>query len=137
MIDSLLVFSRTKELTSSAKDLSKSLNILQQDVVIQKDSSEMDGSATGDASRNKPWKGFRVVFTGSLDGLTRSEAQIIAKHLGAKYTPGSVSKVTDLVVYGDKGGKKNEASTRIWYFDYECRRFLSFGKGGRDLWLNW
>jgi len=105
MVESLLGFSKSTELTSAAKDLARSLTILEQDVVIEEDSSETGTSATASDS-NQPWKGFRVVFTGSLDGMARTEAQRIAKQLGAKSTPGSVSKSTDLVVYGDKGGKK-------------------------------
>jgi len=47
-----------------------------------------------------------VVFTGSIPGLTRSEAHQLAKELGAISTPATISKSTDLVVVGRKGGSK-------------------------------
>ncbi|KAL3924128.1 MAG: hypothetical protein SGILL_001237 [Bacillariaceae sp.] len=102
MIDSLISFSKSHESVDAAKSLWKSLKILEQDT--QKNDTE--SSSVDDSF--KPWKGYRVVFTGSLDGVTRSEAQKLAKLLGAKSTPGSVSKSTDLVVFGEKGGKKLE-----------------------------
>ena len=106
-MDSLLAFSKTKELTDSTKALAECLNVLEQDVVLQDEETDPSENPEDGNSDGLPWKGFRVVFTGTLgDGLTRSGAQEIAKKLGAKATPGSVSKSTDLVVFGDKGGKK-------------------------------
>jgi DNA ligase (NAD+) len=68
--------------------------------------------------------GFRVVFTGSLGGLTRSKAQELAKKLGAKATPGSVSKSTDLVVFGDKGGKKLAQARELGIATLEAQDFV-------------
>jgi len=143
MIESLLAFARTEELTNATKDLAKALNILEQDVVINEeepspgtnsDDTEVDSTTNNSNSSNRPWKGFRVVFTGSLgDGLTRSKAQEIAKQLGAKATPGSVSKSTDLVVYGEKGGKKLKQARELGISTVEADEFVRLAKEHGDL----
>ncbi len=67
---------------------------------------EVAGPAEGDS----PVAGRTIVFTGTLETMTRPEAEARAEALGAKVTK-SVSKKTDFVVAGaDAGSKATKAA---------------------------
>jgi DNA ligase (NAD+) len=70
---------------------------------LLKEIEVMDAEAP--AVSSSPVAGLTVVFTGSLEKMTRNEAKARAESLGAKVA-GSVSKKTDLVVAGPGAGSK-------------------------------
>ena len=58
-----------------------------------------------DTTSESPLSGKVVVFTGTLDSMTRAEAKAQAQAMGLKVA-GSVSSKTDYVVFGENPGSK-------------------------------
>jgi len=53
-----------------------------------------------------------VVFTGTLETMTRAEAKARAEALGAKVA-GSVSRATDYIIVGADAGSKAKKATEL------------------------
>jgi DNA ligase (NAD+) len=75
-----------------------------------------------------PVAGKTVVFTGSLQRMTRSEAKARAEALGAKVA-GSVSKKTDYVVVGAEAGSKAKKAAELGLAMLSEDDWLSLIKG--------
>jgi DNA ligase (NAD+) len=68
--------------------------------------------AVAEAAAASPLAGKTVVFTGSLEHMTRAEAKATAEALGAKVA-GSVSGKTDYVVVGADAGSKAKKAAEL------------------------
>ena len=67
--------------------------------------------------------GLNLVFTGSLETLTRAEAKVRAEQLGARVS-GSVSSRTDILVAGSSSGSKLQNATRLGVKVYSEEEFI-------------
>jgi DNA ligase (NAD+) len=88
VIDSLAAYFREKHNLGIVERLTKQVRVLD-----------------AEKPAESPVAGKTVVFTGSLEKMTRDEAKAMAERLGAKVA-GSVSKKTDYVVAGPGAGSK-------------------------------
>ncbi len=80
--------------------------------VIDDLAAELTIEDAGAAASDSPLAGKIVVFTGTLETMTRPEAKARAETLGARVTD-SVSKKTDYVVLGADAGSKAKKATDL------------------------
>jgi len=107
---SLRSFCQEAELVQAARDLARAIPIHDDDTPVEIRASnrgkisQISENKDEEVKAKLPLYNMRVVFTGSLPSMKRSEAQELAKRLGAKSTPASISKSTSLLVAGEKVG---------------------------------
>ena len=77
---------------------------------------------------SSPIAGKSVVFTGSLEEMTRDEAKARAEALGARVT-GSISKKTDIVVAGPGAGSKLTKAQSLGVTVWDEAAWLEVARG--------
>lgn len=83
-----------------------------------------------EVASDSPLAGKTVVVTGTLATMGRKEVQDLIKSLGGK-PAGSVSRKTDLVVYGDEAGSKLDKARELGVTAVDEQEFLRLvGRAG-------
>ncbi len=97
---------------SVAADLLSFVHELHNQKVLDDLDAALDIEAFAQPATDSPIAGKTIVFTGTLEQMTRPEAKARAEALGAKVS-GSVSKKTDLVVAGPGAGSKGKKAAEL------------------------
>jgi DNA ligase (NAD+) len=109
LLSSLEAFAMEEDLVEAARELARLVRVIDDTSQALLQSFDNDAAPT----EAKPLFGMSVVFTGAMAELSRSEAKKLAIKMGAKSTPGTISKTTSLVVAGAKAGKKIDQATKL------------------------
>ena len=96
--------------------------------IVERLTAQVDIQEAERPVRSSPIAGKTIVFTGSLEKITRDEAKALAERLGAKVS-GSVSKKTDLVVAGAEAGSKLRKAAELGVTVLDEQAFLSLVGG--------
>lgn len=80
-------------------------------------------TTTEDKVKESSFTDKTVVLTGTLTTMTRNEAKALLERLGANVS-GSVSKKTDLVVYGDSAGSKLDKAKALGVMTMDEQAFV-------------
>ncbi|MEG0735668.1 MAG: BRCT domain-containing protein, partial [Longicatena sp.] len=72
-----------------------------------------------------------VVLTGTLTQLTRNDAKDMLESLGANVS-GSVSKKTDIVIYGESAGSKLTKARELNILTMDEETFMKEVKGNEE-----
>ena len=68
-----------------------------------------------------------ILFTGSLQSMSRAEAKATAERMGAKVVS-SISKSTDMLIYGDKPGSKLNKANELGVRTFSENEWIEFTK---------
>ncbi|RJP37162.1 MAG: NAD-dependent DNA ligase LigA [Phycisphaerales bacterium] len=79
---------------------------------------------------HQPLAGMTVVLTGTLESLSRKEAQDLIKRLGGK-PAGSVSSKTDLVIFGESAGSKLAKAKELGVRTMDQTEFMKLAEGAK------
>ena len=90
---------------SVARDLSRFFNDPISQDIVRDLLTEMTPIPPEKPAADSPFSGKTLVFTGTLNQMSRNEAKALAERLGAKVS-GSVSSKTDYLIAGDAAGSK-------------------------------
>jgi DNA ligase (NAD+) len=91
-----------------------------------------EGGAAGlEKEGARPFEGMRLVFTGEMRSMTRSEAEELARRLGGTCTS-SVSGRTSLVVAGENPGSKIEKARSLGVRILDEQEFLKMAEAGGE-----
>jgi NAD-dependent DNA ligase len=112
VIDSVAVYFKAQRNVKIVENLKKHVAVLDAEQPLQ----------------DSPIAGKTIVFTGSMEKMTREEAKALAERLGAKVS-GSVSKKTDYVVAGAEAGSKLKKAAELGVTVLEEQQFLDLVKG--------
>jgi DNA ligase (NAD+) len=82
------------------------------------------------SSMERVFSGMTIVLTGVLEEMSRDEAKACIQRLGGKVA-GSVSRKTDLVIYGQKSGSKLENARKLGVKIIDEKSFLRILDGGK------
>ncbi|WP_027417419.1 NAD-dependent DNA ligase LigA [Aneurinibacillus terranovensis] len=86
---------------------------------------EYKGLRPQEVDQDSPFSGKIVVLTGTLEKLTRKEAQEMIEARGGKVS-GSVSKKTDFVIAGEEAGSKLEKAEQLGVQVIDEQTFLEW-----------
>ena len=107
-ISSVIEYFSNNDNLSSLNNLQKILQISKKDKIL----------------KNNYFSNKNLVFTGSLNTLSRDEAKYIAKKNGAKILS-TVSKNTDFIILGDKAGSKAQKAKALGIKVMTEKEFIS------------
>ena len=112
VIDSIAAYFKASRNVKIVDDLKEHVHVLDAEQPLQ----------------SSPISGKTIVFTGTLEKMTREEAKALAERLGAKVS-GSVSKKTDYVVAGAEAGSKLKKAAEFGVTVLEEQQFIDLVKG--------
>lgn len=120
LIYSLEAFAQDKDLSEAARLLANQIKVHEDDTVPDSE----DVAVAEDPSDDFPLAGLSVVCTGSIPDMARSEVKKVCKQMGARVVQDRITKATQLVVVGNRAGKKLEQANKLGVRVMEAEEFL-------------